>query len=178
MAAVENDSIFEFLHMEIVSQILRHERELNADKEKEDSLKAASIGETASSNCVAKLEYLGFQVGQRLIERFTKDTPRFKDELEVMKFLCKDFWCGVFKKQIDNLRTNHMGVYVLQDQRFKLLTQISQGKQYLSHAPNYTAMACGLLRGALSNLGIHSVVTAEISVMPAVKFQIQIQQKV
>ena len=75
---------------------------------------------------VAKLEYLGFQVGQRLVERFTKDTLRFKDELEVMKFLCKDFWCGVFKKQIDNLRTNHMGVYVLQDARFKLLTQISQ----------------------------------------------------
>ena len=75
---------------------------------------------------VAKLEYLGFQVGQRLIERFTKDTPRFKDELEVMKFLCKDFWCGVFKKQIDNLRTNHMGCYVLQDAKFKLLTQISQ----------------------------------------------------
>ena len=53
-----------------------------------------------------------------------------------------------------------------------------QGKQYLAHAPNYTAFACGLLRGALSNLGIHSVVTAEIAVMPAVKFQIQIQQKV
>ena len=53
-----------------------------------------------------------------------------------------------------------------------------QGKQYLAFAPNYTAFACGLLRGALSNLGIHSVVTAEIAVVPAVKFQIQIQQKV
>lgn len=176
MASVDNDAIFEFLHMEIVAQVLRHEKSLSG--EKEDSAKSPSVGEAASSACVAKLEYLGYQVGQRLIERFTKDTPRFKDELEVMKFLCKDFWCGVFKKQIDNLRTNHMGVYVLQDARFKLLTQISQGKQHLAFAPNYTAFACGLLRGALSNLGIHSVVTAEITAMPTVKFQIQIQQKV
>ena len=24
-----------------------------------------------------------------------------------MKFICKDFWNSVFKKQVDNLRTNH-----------------------------------------------------------------------
>lgn len=39
--------------------------------------------------------------------RLTKDTVRFKDELDIMKFICKDFWTCVFKKQIDNLRTNH-----------------------------------------------------------------------
>ena len=39
--------------------------------------------------------------------RFTKDTPRFKDDLDIMKFLCQDFWNTVFKKQVDNLRTNH-----------------------------------------------------------------------
>lgn len=42
-----------------------------------------------------------------LSRRLTKDTARFKDELDVMKFICKDFWTCVFKKQIDNLRTNH-----------------------------------------------------------------------
>jgi len=41
------------------------------------------------------------------LPRFTKDTPRFKDDLDIMKFLCKDFWNAVFKKQVDNLRTNH-----------------------------------------------------------------------
>lgn len=45
--------------------------------------------------------------------RFTKDTARFKDELDIMKFICKDFWTTVFKKQIDNLRTNHQ-VLILQ----------------------------------------------------------------
>lgn len=42
-----------------------------------------------------------------LLKRFTKDWPAFKDDLDIMKFLCKDFWSGIFKKQIDNLRTNH-----------------------------------------------------------------------
>ncbi|KAL2303758.1 hypothetical protein Nmel_009037 [Mimus melanotis] len=78
---------------------------------------------------------MGFRVGQGLIERFTKDTARFKDELDIMKFICKDFWTTVFKKQIDNLRTNHQGIYVLQDNKFRLLTQMSAGKQYLEHAP-------------------------------------------
>jgi len=42
-----------------------------------------------------------------LFLRLTKDTARFKDELDILKFVCKDFWTCVFKKQIDNLRTNH-----------------------------------------------------------------------
>ncbi|XP_076874818.1 trafficking protein particle complex subunit 6b isoform X1 [Brachyhypopomus gauderio] len=108
--------------------------------------------------------------------RFTKDTARFKDELDVMKFICKDFWTCVFKKQIDNLRTNHQGIYVLQDNKFRLLTQLSAGKQYLENAPKYLAFPCGLVRGALSNLGVKSIVTAEVSVMPACKFQVMIQK--
>ena len=29
------------------------------------------------------------------------------DALEIIKFMCKEFWLAVFKKQVDNLRTNH-----------------------------------------------------------------------
>ncbi|XP_058856334.1 trafficking protein particle complex subunit 6B isoform X3 [Acipenser ruthenus] len=90
---------------------------------------------TENGRCITRLENMGFRVGQGLIERFTKDTARFKDELDVMKFICKDFWTSVFKKQIDNLRTNHQGIYVLQDNKFRLLAQMSGGKQYLEHAP-------------------------------------------
>lgn len=39
--------------------------------------------------------------------RFSKDRPRFNDTLDVIKFLCKDLWTLVFKKQVDNLKTNH-----------------------------------------------------------------------
>ncbi len=39
--------------------------------------------------------------------RFSRDRPRFTDNLDVIKFLCKDLWTILFKKQIDNLKTNH-----------------------------------------------------------------------
>ena len=40
-------------------------------------------------------------------DRFSRDRPRFTDTLDVIKFLCKDMWTLVFRKQIDNLKTNH-----------------------------------------------------------------------
>lgn len=60
-----------------------------------------------SAKSISKLEYIGFSTGYRLIERLTREMPRFKDELDTVKFLCTDFWSSVFKKQVDNLRTNH-----------------------------------------------------------------------
>ncbi|KAL1789440.1 trafficking protein particle complex subunit 6B isoform X1 [Sigmodon hispidus] len=148
-----DEALFLLLHNEMVSGVY----------------KSAEQGEVENGRCITKLENMGFRVGQGLIERFTKDTARFKDELDIMKFICKDFWTTVFKKQIDNLRTNHQGIYVLQDNKFRLLTQLSAGKQYLEHASKYLAFTCGLIRGGLSNLGIKSIVTAEVSSMPACK---------
>ncbi|XP_073924207.1 trafficking protein particle complex subunit 6B isoform X2 [Castor canadensis] len=118
-----DEALFLLLHNEMVSGVY----------------KSAEQGEVENGRCITKLENMGFRVGQGLIERFTKDTARFKDELDIMKFICKDFWTTVFKKQIDNLRTNHQ----------------------------YLAFTCGLIRGGLSNLGIKSIVTAEVSSMPA-----------
>jgi hypothetical protein len=44
----------------------------------------------------------------RVVEvRFSRDRPRFNDTLDVIKFLCKDLWTLVFRKQVDNLKTNH-----------------------------------------------------------------------
>lgn len=42
-----------------------------------------------------------------LLPRMTRDSLSFKDELDIMKFICKDFWTKVFRRQVDNLRTNH-----------------------------------------------------------------------
>ncbi|XP_060743832.1 trafficking protein particle complex subunit 6B, like [Tachysurus vachellii] len=158
-----DDVLFEFLHMEMVSH-LHTEQATRDDVEKE------------RVTCVSVLEGMGFRVGQGLIERLTKDCPTFKDDLDVMKFLCKDFWTGIFRKQIDNLRTNHQGTYVLQDNKFALLTQVSCGKQQLEESSKYLAYTCGLIRGALSNLGLEGVVTAEVSLMPSCKFQVVIQK--
>lgn len=37
----------------------------------------------------------------------TADRPRFGEPLEVIKFICKEFWAEMFQKQADNLKTNH-----------------------------------------------------------------------
>ncbi|XP_034025281.1 trafficking protein particle complex 6b-like [Thalassophryne amazonica] len=160
-----DEVLFEFLHMEIVSHVYKEQQSRKGELDGKDR-----------SACVSILEGMGFRVGQGLIERLTKDSPSFKDELDIMKFICKDFWTKVFRRQVDNLRTNHQGTYVLQDNTFALLTQLSTGKQYLDQAPKYLAYSCGVVRGALSNLGLDSVVTAEVSTMPSCKFQVVIQK--
>lgn len=54
-----------------------------------------------------RLEGIGYRVGQGLVERFAKDRGKFGDALDVIKFVCKDLWGLVFRKQVDNLKTNH-----------------------------------------------------------------------
>lgn len=149
----------ELLHLELVSNVLRSPQ---GSQEKEKAL--------------ADLEHIGFNAGYRLIEKLTREYPKFKDELDLMKFVCKDFWMCVFKKQIDNLRTNHQGVYVLQDKSFRFLNKISGDRQYLDQSSAFVVFTCGLIRGSLANLGVKSVVTAEVIVLPSVKFQVQVQR--
>ncbi|KAK8774471.1 trafficking protein particle complex subunit Trs33 [Amblyomma americanum] len=153
-----DDALFEFLFMEMTNSIYCQDDAAERDAS------------------VTKLEQIGFSTGYRLVERLTKDWPRFKTELDVIKFICKEFWSAVYKKQIDNLRTNHHGVYVLHDNKFRFLTQLSNNKQYIEMAPKYLAFTCGLIRGTLANLGINSVVTVEVTTMPACKFQVQAAQ--
>jgi trafficking protein particle complex subunit 6 len=54
-----------------------------------------------------RLDNMGYRVGLGIVDKFARDKPRFTDTLDVIKFLCKDLWLLVFKKQIDNLKTNH-----------------------------------------------------------------------
>ncbi|KAM0311916.1 hypothetical protein ACHAO8_006778 [Botrytis cinerea] len=92
-----------------------------------------------------RLESLGYRVGLGLVERFSKDRPRFTDTLDVIKFLCKDLWMLVFRKQIDNLKTNHRFLY----------------------------FPCGIIRGALASMGINATVHAETTELPGATFQIK-----
>ncbi|KAA8536931.1 hypothetical protein F0562_029409 [Nyssa sinensis] len=131
-----------------------------------------------------RIEAIGYQVGHQLSERYTMERPRFSDHLEAIKFICKDFWSELFKKQIDNLKTNHRGTFVLQDNRFRWLARMSvdpssenssSPQDPSTMAENKAAQAvgmhlyfpCGIIRGALSNLGIPCAVSADISNLPA-----------
>jgi len=80
-----------------------------------------------------RIEQLGFQVGRRHIERLLSPIAaasssvqgRFSDPLEAIKYLCKEYWGDVFGKQVDNLKTNHRGVYVLYDNQFSWIGRFS-----------------------------------------------------
>ncbi|XP_042436187.1 trafficking protein particle complex subunit 6b-like [Zingiber officinale] len=132
-----------------------------------------------------RIEAIGYQVGHQLIERYTMERPRFNDHLEVIKFICKDFWQELFKKQIDNLKTNHKGTFVLQDNNFRWLTRISidpssdndDGSQGSSSEVTNLLLyfPCGIIRGALSNLGIPCAVSADSSNLPFCSFMVRIK---
>lgn len=122
-----------------------------------------------------RLEMLGYRVGQGLVERFSRDRPRFNDTLDVIKFLCKDLWTLVFGKNIDNLKTNHRGVYVLTDNLFRPFSRMSTeaGGQAIVRAQPFLWFPCGIVRGALAALGINTSVQAEINELPGAVFQIK-----
>ncbi|KFH43133.1 Trafficking protein particle complex subunit-like protein [Hapsidospora chrysogenum ATCC 11550] len=124
-----------------------------------------------------KLEMTGYRVGQGLVERhvFSKDRPRFNDTLDVIKFLCKDLWSLVFGKNIDNLKTNHRGVYVLTDNVFRPFSRMSTeaGGQAVVRAQPFLWFPCGIVKGALTALGIDATVQAEINELPGAIFQIK-----
>ncbi|KAI3774741.1 hypothetical protein L1987_49303 [Smallanthus sonchifolius] len=139
-----------------------------------------------------RIEAIGYQVGHQLSERYTMDQPRFTDHLEAIKFICKDFWSQLFKKQIDNLKTNHRGTFVLQDNKFRWLSRVSTDPSVETSgaAQDTNAMSenksaqttsmhlyfpCGIIRGALSTLGIPCAVSADISNLPACSFVIRIK---
>ncbi|KAG5244920.1 trafficking protein particle complex [Salix suchowensis] len=126
-----------------------------------------------------RIEAIGYQVGHQLSERYTVERPRFTDHLEAIKFICKDFWTELFKKPIDNLKTNHRGTFVLQDNKFPWLSRMSGDGQSVENGMQdpeskaaqamnmYLYFPCGIIRGALSTLGIPCAVSADISSHPA-----------
>ncbi|KAG9242408.1 transport protein particle component-domain-containing protein [Calycina marina] len=122
-----------------------------------------------------RLEMLGYRVGQGLVERFSLVRPRFTDTLDIIKFLCKDLWMLVFRKQIDNLKTNHRGVYVLTDNSFRPFAKMSTepGGNAVGRAQPFLWFPCGIIRGALASMGINATVQAETAELPGATFQIK-----
>ncbi|KAH8988240.1 NO signaling/Golgi transport ligand-binding domain-containing protein [Lactarius akahatsu] len=114
----------------------------------------------------ARLEAIGMHVGANITERLCHDRAGFADTLDIVKFVCKELWSTCWDKQVDNLRTNHRGVYVLQDNSFKPIARISSWESRADatrRARLYVAMSAGMIRGALMRLGLHGTVTPEIN---------------
>jgi trafficking protein particle complex subunit 6 len=136
----------------------------------------------AAEMAAAKLERMGASVGYRLTERlcFSKTWTSTNaasssggsggdlaaavaaQQLEAVKFLCKDIWPELFNKQIDKLQTNHRGVFVLKDLNFLWLSEaFGNSEAARCHAMLLLAFPCGLIRGVLSNLGIPAAVSCD-----------------
>jgi hypothetical protein len=146
----------------------------------------------------AKLERMGYSVGFRLCERLAQNktfggssvglSSGNKDpalavaaaQLETVKFLCKEFWMEVFGKQVDKLQTNHRGVFVLKDLDLKWLSRLPSNQEDARIAAiQLLAYPCGLIRGALANLGIVAVVSCDFLAdgrqMSACSFNVKIK---
>lgn len=186
------ESALSFLHAELVQMALGSD--------------TAETAPTPSQlqHASRKVEAIGFQVGQRLVERYTKDRPRSADTLEIIKFICKDFWVEVYRKQVDKLQTNNrvraiqvqplcigkrcltfcytrltQGVYMLQDNAHPVLTRCSPSASCQGNAKQMATLhikfPSGLIRGALFGLGVIASVSAEVSELPRCQFTIKIQ---
>lgn len=105
-----------------------------------------------------------------------------QEHLDIMKWICKEFWNELFLKSIDNLRTNHRGTFVLRDTQFKWISRLSQNlvdrKEKLSPqdiALEYLVLPCGIVKGALHALGMDATVTADATALPQCDFTVVVQ---
>jgi len=164
------ESCFEFLHLEMVDYFLHQARATAGGKKGDKGDDEAVMKQTSE-----KLVGVGFSVGQRLAERYTKDSAIFAEQIDMIKFICKEFWIAVFKKQIDKLQTDYKGVYVLHCRTFRWLARFSQADKEanVGRIQLYTSFATGILQGALSNLGMRCTVEASVSEVPQCKFTIR-----
>lgn len=127
-----------------------------------------------------RLETIGHHVGYHITATLARDRARFSDTLDVLKFICKEVWTAVWGKQVDNLRTNHRGVYVLHDNNFQPLRHVSttQGAQVTAkEAKIFLSYPVGIVKGALAQLDVQSVVVAETNQAPGCTFHVKTTQQ-
>ena len=199
-APTVSEAAMEFLLTEVLLYI--ESTCQNANHEEDEAIFAAEMA-------AAKLERMGYSVGYRLCERLAQNKTFAGDtHLEAVKFLCKEFWMEVFRKQVDTrplrltsnhlfcdsscsfvlfhhkqvdkLQTNHRGVFVLKDLELIWLTRLPPNQEKARvGAIQLLAFPCGLVRGALANLGIPAVVSCDFLAdgqnMAACSFNVKIK---
>ena len=132
----------------------------------------------------ASLTSIGTHVGKVLAERLTVDRPPVTDILEVMKWICKDLWSLLFLKNIDNLRTNHKGTFVLRDTQFRWTKRLAQnlvaGGERATNADlaePFLILPCGIIKGVISAFGFDATVTADARALPQCDFTVVLSQQ-
>ncbi|KAE9410313.1 transport protein particle component [Gymnopus androsaceus JB14] len=142
------------------------------------SLASTKVGSGKEEEALKmRLEAIGMHVGSNFSERLCLNRSLFTETLDAIKFICKDIWAACWDKQVDNLRTNHRGVYVLQDNSFKTISRLSswQGRpDAVRKARVYVSLPAGIIRGALARLGYNATVSPEVVNLPQCTFQVKL----
>lgn len=156
------------------------------DEEEAVRVRLETIGMHVGANFSERCAFLANESAASDLIRLCLNKPLFTETLDAIKFICKDIWVACWDKQVDNLRTNHrvsvglgfacrasslnrQGVYVLQDNLFKPIARLSswQGRaDALRKSKIYVALPAGIIKGALSRLGIQATITPEINSLP------------
>lgn len=132
-----------------------------------------------SDDTAYRVESYGYNLGMRLAEYLMYSRAaevKLVVKLDVMKFVCRDLWKMLYGKQMDSLRTNHRGMFVLIDNNFRPIANLSSPNspaELMSVAKVYLQLPCGVIRGVLRSLGIEANVSAEIKLFPAVEFSLE-----
>ncbi|WVQ81878.1 hypothetical protein IAT38_004005 [Cryptococcus sp. DSM 104549] len=123
-----------------------------------------------------RVERMGLMVGGHIAEKLTLARPPLASHLDIIKFICKDLFLYIYSKQIDNLRTNHRGIFVLQSHSFPPLVPLSSHRgpsSDMETAKTHLLFPQAIIQGALVRLGMNAVVTAESAGLPQCTFQIR-----
>ncbi|TIB71192.1 translation initiation factor 3, RNA-binding subunit [Wallemia mellicola] len=85
--------------------------------------------ESVDEELTKKLKQVGTSIGHTVAERIKQTREPLNDNLEVIKLLCKEIWTFIYGKQLDNLRTNHKGTFVLHDNSYRPLVNLSSSDE-------------------------------------------------
>ena len=153
---------------ELVNYMLRRRDSNSSDGEQSGTVDPLDVA-------VSKLESMGFQVGQKLVESRARNAKPMTDTMQVFRFICKDFWSYLFQKQVTRLKSNHFDTYVILDDDFSWIKNITPvgSVDFDAEVLKFLVFPCGLIRGALSNLGVSCTVNAECDEHPKVKFTVK-----
>ena len=72
--------------------------------------------------------------------------------LDKIKFICKDLWPTIYNRPIDNLKTNHKGIFLLEDYLFKPFILLSSGGE--TSGKNLEAGPDAMMDGELAQKSI------------------------
>lgn len=160
-APTVNAAVFDVLQAEFVAYLLRNHDD----------------GRASQEELYQKLEQTAFLTGKRFAERLSRDRERITEPLDIMKFVCREFWTELFRKSVDKLQTNNKGTFVLQDFNFRPVRHLSSGpsEDTKQQALKYVIGPCGLIRGALDAMGLQCSVNADVSALPRVVFQLRLK---